>query len=244
MLPMSSWRTLLVAALISSVVAACGSKATSKKSSDDDDDDEPRSSKSESSDSSDSASASASGSGATPKTKAPAKAAKDAVVLDNGTHRVAVVVKSDGATEVVAFDTKDAPIAADEVKGKVRADQGDWVDLDKDGDGLKAKLGKLDDGLTNVQLNLKIEGKAFEESIDVPEGGTKALQEESKIVIAEGTKGPNGGVVDVVGDQRVELVVDEETGDVRVYYLDENLKVMDIPEGTEVTLNFDDEDKK
>lgn len=171
------------------------------------------------------------------------------MLLDDGKRVVALSVKPDGTTKVLAFQSgenaaKPTPIEPDKISGKLRADDGEWVDLEHDKDSVGAKLPKLEPGLTVLQLALEIAGEAFEESIDVPEGGTASLADDSIVTVPAGTKGPNGGTVEVVGKQRVEVVIDEQTDDVRVYFLNEKLEVIEVPEGTDITLAIEHEGGK
>ena len=110
-------------------------------------------------------------------------------------------------------------------------------------DVLTAKIPALEEGLTTIELALEIAGEKFEQTLDVPEGGTAALAKPPSKKIAPGTKGPNGGTVEVIGDHIVEVVTDEETDDIRVYFLNENLEQIEVPEGTEIELNIEDEGK-
>ena len=65
-------------------------------------------------------------------------------------------------------------------------------------------------------------------ALHVPAGGTKELVLTARTAATKdnykGQKGPNGGVVQRVGDDVVEIVGDKGTGQVRVYALDATLK--------------------
>ena len=94
---------------------------------------------------------------------------------------------------------------------------------------------------------MTIDGKKFEESVEVPEGGTKELNVEppkGKVEVPPGTKGPNGGNVEVIGGEPFEIVFDEESPDIRVYCLNQKLEQIECPAGTQITLNIDDEGTK
>ena len=232
--------TSLIAALSAAVALGCSekSKSSSKSSDDDESREEPSEKKSTSSAAASGSAASASSAVAPPPTGTPA----DALVLDAGDQKLAVVVEPDGKTQLSAYDAEGKEIAAENISGQLRAAETDWVTVGKP--GASAQLAPLEQGLTTIELALKLKGKEFKESIDIPEGGTKALLKKSKVTVAEGTKGPNGGTVDVVDDQRVELVMDDSTGDIRVYFLNEKLEVIDVPAGTDITINIDDEEVK
>lgn len=249
---MITWRRALSAFALVAFVSACKEEAKPKKASDDEEE-ESRPKKTQSS------AAAASASAATDlgdavaaavasvkpggATQAKPSAPKDALTLDDGTHSVAIGIGSDGATQLVAYDAKGGAIDVEKVKGTVRPAGGEAVSLKADGATLSGQLPKLEPGLTTIELSLTIDGDKFEETLDVPEAGTKALLDKPKKEIPPGTKGPNGGTVEVVGEHIVELVIDEETEDVRVYFLNDKLEVIDVPEGTEIELNIEDEGK-
>ena len=91
-----------------------------------------------------------------------------------------------------------------------------------------ATLPKLEADLTDVSYKLEVDGKPVVGTLHLPRGGTKQLAANAKAV-AEAKpvgdqKGPNGGIVQVVGDDVVEIVADKATGQVRVYVLDDDLK--------------------
>lgn len=102
--------------------------------------------------------------------------------------------------------------------------EGESHALTSRGTELEGTIPKLTDELTTIAYSIKVGDSTWDGSIQVPPGGTKDLVEVPTISVNEGTKGPHGGVVDVVGDQRVEIVMDEKSGEVRVYLLDENLQ--------------------
>jgi hypothetical protein len=93
---------------------------------------------------------------------------------------------------------------------------------------LTASGPKLAGDLTEIKYSLTVNGKPWSGAIDVPEGGTKDLvsgaKKAAKKDVLKGKKGPNGGVIQVVGDDVVEIVADKGTGQVRVYVLDADLK--------------------
>jgi hypothetical protein len=91
---------------------------------------------------------------------------------------------------------------------------------------------KLEGDLTEVKYALTVDGKPWVGALHLPAGGTPELAESAKKVakkaIPKDKKGPNGGVIQVVGDDIVEVVADKGTGQVRVYLLDENFKAIPI----------------
>ncbi|WP_437278809.1 hypothetical protein WME90_47675 [Sorangium sp. So ce375] len=87
---------------------------------------------------------------------------------------------------------------------------------------------KLEADITEVKYNVLVVGKPWNGTLHVPAGGTKVIVEGArkaeKRPIPAGKTGPNGGVIQVVGDDTVEVVADKASGQVRVYVLDANLK--------------------
>jgi hypothetical protein len=81
---------------------------------------------------------------------------------------------------------------------------------------------RLDADITPVSYTLTVGGTPWIGSIDVPKGGTQDLVATGKLQAspASSTVGPNGGVVQAVGPDRIELVANKHTGDVRAYVLD------------------------
>jgi hypothetical protein len=81
---------------------------------------------------------------------------------------------------------------------------------------------KLEADITPVTYTLTAGGTPWTGSIDVPKGGTHDLVETAKLqtTVAPSIVGPNGGVVQDVGPDRVEIVANKHTGDVRAYVLD------------------------
>jgi len=61
-------------------------------------------------------------------------------------------------------------------------------------------------------------------TLQVPVGGTPALIADAKTADTPSAAGPNGGVVQVVGEDKVEIVADDESDEIRVYVLDANGK--------------------
>ncbi|XXX76960.1 hypothetical protein WMF30_55865 [Sorangium sp. So ce134] len=87
---------------------------------------------------------------------------------------------------------------------------------------------KLAADLTEVKYDIVVAGKPWNGTLHVPAGGTRVIVEGArkaeKRPIPAGKTGPNGGVIQVVGDDTIEVVADKTSGQVRVYVLDENLK--------------------
>lgn len=194
---MRLWQTFSWAVTLGAFLFGCEGSKTAKKTTDDDDEQDTKPATAQST----SPSTSAASTAIAPTSSAPAVASEeatkdddappgtpaDAVLLDDGKRVIALSVKPDGATSLLAFQSGEkgsslVPIEAEKISGKVRADEGEWLDLASGKDGATAKLPKLESGLTVVQLALEIAGEAFEESIDVPEGGTASLTDRKSVV--------------------------------------------------------------
>jgi hypothetical protein len=135
---------------------------------------------------------------------------------------------------------------AEDAKGTVtfKTANGDVkANLEKDPDTgvLIAKGPKLADDITEVRYNVSVAGKPLAGAMHVPQEGTSALVAEAevaaKVEIPAGKKGPNGGVIQVVGDDVVEIVADKGSGETRVYLLDADFKVVPVGD-RKVTLGF------
>ncbi|WP_437817001.1 hypothetical protein [Sorangium sp. So ce1078] len=148
---------------------------------------------------------------------------------------VVMTVAQDGQVTVLVKDRDGKPIEegvsgnlAVKVPGKDGAPvTAELVPEPKAGGVLLAKIPPLEDDLTEVSYEFKVKGEPFTGVLHVPRGGTRELQEsakENQATKVDGMKGPNGGVLQPVGDDIVEIVADKESGDVRVYVLDPNLK--------------------
>jgi hypothetical protein len=91
-----------------------------------------------------------------------------------------------------------------------------------------ADIPALDADLTEVSYDVSVKGAPIKGALHVPRGGTRELVATAKVSaevkLPEGKKGPNGGVVQVVGDDVIEVVADVKTGETRVYVLDDDFK--------------------
>ena len=91
-----------------------------------------------------------------------------------------------------------------------------------------ADIPKLEDDLTEVSYDVQVKGKPLKSTLYVPKGGTHELVATAKlnaeVKIPEGKKGPNGGVLQIAGDDLIEVAADVKTGETRVYVLDDDLK--------------------
>jgi hypothetical protein len=81
---------------------------------------------------------------------------------------------------------------------------------------------KLAADITPVNYALTVGGTPWNGAIDVPRGGTQDLGDTGKLQgsFSANVVGPSGGILQTVGPDRVELVANSKTGDVRAYVLD------------------------
>ncbi|HRI66208.1 MAG TPA: hypothetical protein PK156_18300 [Polyangium sp.] len=91
-----------------------------------------------------------------------------------------------------------------------------------------AEFPALNADLTEVSYDVSVKGKPIKGAMHVPRGGTRELVATAKVSaevkLPEGKKGPNGGVIQVVGDDVIEVVADVKSGETRVYVLDDDFK--------------------
>ncbi|WP_437963854.1 hypothetical protein WMF04_29515 [Sorangium sp. So ce260] len=100
---------------------------------------------------------------------------------------------------------------------------------------------RLEADLTEVGYTVTISGKPWSGVLHVPAGGTAELaasaRASAEIKLPDVAVGPHGGSIQVVGEDRLEMVADETTGEVRVYVLDVNLRPVSI-EGRTLKMGF------
>jgi hypothetical protein len=90
----------------------------------------------------------------------------------------------------------------------------------------------LDDDLTEIDYDLDVGGKQWTGSLHVPRGGTRAIDEDAKVVAGlqgpeAGKLGPNGGTIQMLGGERVEMVADRDTQEMRIYVLGPDYQVIE-----------------
>ncbi|AKU93582.1 hypothetical protein AKJ09_00246 [Labilithrix luteola] len=164
-------------------------------------------------------------------------------VLANG--MIAWRVGADGKIVAEVEDKDGKPISKD-AQGTVtwKTDSGEPASakLAYD-DGTKALVATGPAPKADItELKYEITGKSgpLTGVLQVPVGGTSALVSNAKASTDAGSDapGPNGGIVQVVGNDRIEIVADDESDEVRVYVLDAQGKVT--PAGSrKITLGVD-----
>ena len=87
---------------------------------------------------------------------------------------------------------------------------------------------KLSADLTEVDYTITVSGKPWSGVMHVPAGGTAALAVSAKVTaeakLPDQAVGPHGGAIQVVGNDRLEMVAEAESGRTRVFVLDVNLQ--------------------
>lgn len=164
----------------------------------------------------------------------------DAVVEEHEGGAVALSVAPDGNVRAAVSGPDNKPIR-ENISGtlvwKASADaEAKTIPLTVDAKtGLLVAAGpKLEADLSEINYTISVNAKPWSGSLHVPVGGTAALvagaKASAEIKVPAGKVGPNGGVIQVVGKDRVELVSDESSGEVRVYVLDADFHVVPVGE--------------
>ena len=155
------------------------------------------------------------------------EASPGAIVQQGKTGSSAWVVTPDGKVSAALKDPDGKPVTQP-VTGQMTfaTPSGPPVSVPIQGDPqsgvITAEGPKLEADITPVTYALTVNGKPWNGSLDVPRGGTQDLVASAKLQAAEPAApavGPNGGVVQVVGPDKVEVVANKSTGDVRAYVL-------------------------
>jgi hypothetical protein len=90
---------------------------------------------------------------------------------------------------------------------------------------------RLEGDLTEIRYTITVAGHGWAGALHLPAGGTDELEDAARHAARRPLPkrtGPNGGIVQVVGDDPVEVVADKASGQVRVYILDANYKPVPI----------------
>jgi len=140
---------------------------------------------------------------------------------------VAWNVKANGQVLARIEDDGGKDISKD-VKGSIAWTEGNDtrtanLEWDNDVKALVAKGPPLEQDLTELRYTLISEGEPVAGALHVPANGTAELNADANVaakVSVEGAVPPHGGVIQVVGDDRLEIVADDDSDEVRVYLLD------------------------
>ncbi|HMY18784.1 MAG TPA: hypothetical protein PKA58_20795 [Polyangium sp.] len=170
----------------------------------------------------------------------------DAVVEEHDEGTVAMQIGADGQVRAVVTASAGGQIK-ENVSGslvyKLQGGETKTVPL-----ALEPKTGvlvaagpKLEADLTEVNYTVQVSGKPWSGVMHVPVGGTAALVSTAKtsvdVKVDAQAVGPHGGSIQVVGDDRLEMVGDEG-GEVRVYVLDADLRPRTSIEGRTLRVGF------
>jgi len=151
----------------------------------------------------------------------------EAIVEQHDKVSIAWTVNGEGQARAVVLE--DGKPAKQKFKGTLSWD-GKTIDLkpNESTGVLEASGPKLEADITEVGYVVTgPEAKTLRGSLHLPRGGTKELvasAKESASVDLQGKGGPHGGKVQVVGNDRVELVANPDSGEIRVYVLDADLQ--------------------
>jgi hypothetical protein len=119
-----------------------------------------------------------------------------------------------------------------DVKGTIAWSEGNDtrtapLEWDAEHGALGAKGPALQTDLTELRYTLITDGEPVSGALHVPAAGTAELNadaEASTKISVAGAVAPHGGVIQVVGDDRLEIVADDDSDEVRVYLLDPTWK--------------------
>ncbi len=170
----------------------------------------------------------------------------DAVVEEHDEGTVAMQIAGDGQVRAVVSATATGQIK-ENVSGSLvyKLDGGQTktvpLVLEPKTGVLVAAGPKLEADLTEVNYTVQVSGKPWSGVMHVPAGGTASLNSTAKAAVdvkidAEAV-GPHGGTIQVVGDDRLEMVGDEG-GEVRIYVLDADLHPRANIEGRTLRVGF------
>jgi hypothetical protein len=173
--------------------------------------------------------------------------APDAILLQGPLGTSAWIVKPDGAVSAT-LKTPDGKPIDQPVTGQVTFAAQDGtpmpvpVQYDAKTGVLTAAGPALAADITPMHYDLSVGGSAWNGAIDIPKGGTQDLVDTSKLQgsFSANVAGPNGGVVEAVGPDRIEVVANKATGDVRAYVLGPDNRPID-PGDRKITLAIDGE---
>lgn len=172
-----------------------------------------------------------------------------AAIVEKGDRGTSTwIVGPDGAVSAVLKDPDGKPVSGT-VTGQVTFQSPDGtpqsvpVQYDAKTGVVSAAGPKLDADITPVNYALTVDGQPWNGTLDVPRTGTQGLVDDGKAVETASlpATGPNGGVVQMVGPDRVEIVANKSNGEVRAYVLDPDDHVID-PGDRKITVALQGDD--
>jgi hypothetical protein len=160
--------------------------------------------------------------------------APDAIIEQGPAGTATWVVKPDGAVSAT-LKTPDGQPQTQPVTGQLTFAGPDGtptnvpVQFDQKTGVLTASGPKMASDITPMNYSLTVGGTPWNGTIDVPPGGTQDLVDTGKQQgsYSANTVGPNGGAVETVGPDNVEVVANKNTGEVRAYLTDADNKPVD-----------------
>lgn len=160
--------------------------------------------------------------------------AVDAIVEEHDGGTAAWRVNSDGLARVMITGSDGKPLEEGVIGTLTWEAEGQQkrVPLASVGGGmLEAKGPLLQADLTTVRYDLMVRDKPWNGVLHLPRGGTAELgQATSSSDAGKVETGPHGGVVQLVGPDRIEVVADSDSGELRAYVLDDKGAEMDVGE--------------
>lgn len=108
--------------------------------------------------------------------------------------------------------------------GQVKSAQ---LKYDSDHAALVAQGPALEADLTELRYTLVTQGEPVSGTLHVPADGSAAIVADTQAsakVSVEGVVAPHGGVLQIVGEDRLEIVADDDSDEVRVYLYDASWK--------------------
>ncbi len=168
---------------------------------------------------------------------ADASAAPKAVVQELPFGTVAWTFEADGVVKADVRDKAGEPVKEGFV-GSLEAPDGKPVELAPvEGAALYgAALPSFTGDLTPISYVVQVGAEPVRGTLYVPAGGTRVMLAPpaapplKESAVMGDVKGPHGGIVQLVGPDRVELVSDQESGEVRAYVLDASLTPISVGE--------------
>lgn len=164
-----------------------------------------------------------------------AVSAESAVTEKNGDLEITWDITPEGQVTARVKNKDDMPVTADVAATVTVTPPGGGAGTPvplalQPGGVLTGQIPKLEGDLTEVSYDVKAGGATATGTMHLPRGGTRELvtsanEAAAAKAVTAGKKGPNGGVVQVVGDDVVEVVADK-SGAARMYFLDDDLKVV------------------